>query len=78
MSEFCETTRYNPNVCSLCDKSFNPRVVRAIDYSECIGGYSECCGDMEFGPDPFAEEIREDSTPVWECSYHRCQSADDI
>lgn len=78
MSGFCEVDRFQPGTCGLCYKSFNPRETKAIDYTDCIGGYGQCCGDMEYGPDPFAEEIRGDSTPVWECSYHRFESAMDI
>ena len=39
------------------------------------------CGSTEnvtFEPDPFAEEIEHDSTPVWECAKCREESARDI
>jgi hypothetical protein len=39
------------------------------------------CGtteNLEYGPDPFAEEIHGDDTPVWECEACRYESARDI
>ena len=39
------------------------------------------CGgteNLEWGPDPYAEEIRGDDTPVWECVHCREESARDI
>lgn len=45
------------------------------------GQVCDACGtadDLEFGPDPYAEEIGHDSTPVWECVGCRDQSAMDI
>ncbi len=45
--------------------------------------YSKCCEcgtteDLEYGPDPMAEEIDGDDTPVWECKECRYQSGMDI
>lgn len=37
-----------------------------------------CTEDLEYGHDPFAEEIGHDDTPVWECVACRYQSAMDI
>lgn len=38
------------------------------------------CGEMgaTYGPDPYAEEIGNDDTPVWECGDCRHESAMDI
>jgi len=39
------------------------------------------CGTMKnlsYAPDPFSEEINNDSTPVWECEDCRHQRAMDI
>jgi len=39
------------------------------------------CGtteDLEYGPDPFAAEMNEDYTPVWECGDCRYESAMDV
>lgn len=33
---------------------------------------------ITWGPDPFAEEIDGDDTPIWECKNCRDESADDI
>lgn len=44
----------------------------------------KCCScgktgdDVTYGPDPYAEEIAGDPTPVWECEECRYQSAMDI
>lgn len=38
----------------------------------------ECDGDMTLGPDPFAEEIHNDSTYLWMCKGARYESAMDI
>ena len=40
----------------------------------------DCGGteNLEYGPDPFAEEIGGNETPVWECSACRHESAMDI
>lgn len=38
-------------------------------------GYIRVCA---FGPDPFAAEIRQDYTPVWQCGECAYQSAMDI
>lgn len=52
-----------------------------------IGGYCPCiepcnmCNsmlDLRFAPDPYAEEINYDDTPVWECDACRHESAQDI
>ncbi len=32
--------------------------------------YVDCPSPAEFGPDPYAEEIYDDSTPVWLCEHH--------
>ena len=37
-----------------------------------------CIDDLSFGPDPYAEEIGGNATPVWECGSCRYQSAMDI
>lgn len=42
--------------------------------------YQVCCScgsktELEFGPDPYAEDIGGDDTPVWECSECRENSA---
>lgn len=47
------------------------------------GSEDECCScgtnvDVEFGPDPYAEDVYGDYTPVWECRICREISADDI
>jgi len=34
--------------------------------------------DIEFSPDPYAEEINGDNTPVWECEDCRHESCMDI
>jgi hypothetical protein len=39
------------------------------------------CGsvdDVTFDPDPYADEICGDDTPVWECASCRIQSSDDV
>ncbi len=35
-------------------------------------------GEIEYAPDPYAEEINDDMTPVWECLKCRHESAMDI
>ena len=40
--------------------------------------WSGCLGEITYGPDPYAEEIHGDDTPVWKCAEHRCESARDI
>lgn len=34
--------------------------------------------DIEWGPDPYADDIHNDDTPVWECGDCRKTSADEI
>jgi C4-type Zn-finger protein len=34
--------------------------------------------DCYWGPDPYASEIHNNNTPVWECADCRYQSAQDI
>lgn len=34
--------------------------------------------DIEYGPDPYDEDVGGDDTPVWECDDCRTQSAMDI
>ena len=44
-------------------------------------GICERCGtsiNVTFGPDPYALEINDDDTPVWECANCRDESAGDI
>jgi len=39
------------------------------------------CGatdDLSFGPDPYDEEVNDDSTPVWECGNCRDERRDGI
>ena len=38
----------------------------------------DCAGELSYGPDPFAFEVNNDDTPIWLCSYHYGQLADDI
>lgn len=48
---------------------------------ECVeeGTYGiPCTGDVTFEPDPYAEEIHDDMTPVWMCEAHRNESARDV
>jgi len=44
----------------------------------CGKEFSVSSGDIEFGPDPFAEDVHNDPTPVWECEDCRYESAMDI
>jgi hypothetical protein len=42
--------------------------------------HKECCScgttkDLEYGPDPYSEDIHGDTTPVWECARCRHESA---
>jgi len=37
-----------------------------------------CTDNLEWGPDPYAYDINNDDTPVWECDHCREQSAMDI
>jgi len=50
--------------------------------NECVDGaassWYDCEGEVTFEPDPFAEEINGDDTPVWMCEHHRHESAMDI
>jgi len=41
----------------------------------CVCGTTE---NLEYGPDPYAEDVNGDDTAVWECFSCRQQSADDI
>lgn len=42
-------------------------------------GYGQDCdGIGRFGPDPYAEEIHDDPTPVWQCDGVNTGSAMDI
>lgn len=46
------------------------------DYKVC-----DRCGtteNLEWGPDPYMEEIHDDNTPVWECATCREQARQDI
>ncbi len=46
---------------------------------ECVdAGSGSCGGEVTFAPDPFAEEIWGNETPVWMCAEHRYASAQDI
>ena len=38
----------------------------------------ECDGKMTLGPDPFSEEIYNDSSDQWQCAGERYESAMDI
>ena len=70
-----------------------PRGLIEIKYSgEVTGGRRnmceneehKCCGsgkvgdDVIYGPDPYAEDVVGDDTPVWECEKCRYDSAQDI
>lgn len=50
--------------------------------SPCSAGQVCCsCGgttDLKYGPDPYAEEIGGNDTPVWECVSCRHERAMDI
>ena len=37
-----------------------------------------CKGEVTFGPDPYLDELYQDSTPVWMCESCRAERADDI
>jgi hypothetical protein len=37
-----------------------------------------CTEPATFEPDPYAEEIHDDSTPVWICESHYQERKDDI
>ena len=60
------------------------RVVRFTERSSSSSDNHPCCAcgtvgdDVTFGPDPYAEEIGNDDTPVWECENCRHESAQDI
>ena len=41
----------------------------------CICGTTE---NLEYGPDPYAQDVNEDDTPVWECGNCRYESVQDI
>lgn len=38
----------------------------------------DCDGEGQLGPDPFAQEIYDDNTPVWQCDGVRTGRAQDI
>lgn len=40
--------------------------------------FSDCAGEVTYGPDPAAWELYDDDTPVWMCEEHRYQSAMDV
>lgn len=46
---------------------------------ECVSAWiGDCKGKVTYGPDPLAAEVYNDQTKVWECDYHREQSALDV
>ena len=45
---------------------------------ECPTGHKWCSGLGAWGPDPFAEEIHNDKTPVFQCSGTDYESAQEI
>jgi len=44
----------------------------------CIFASEACEGQLLYGPDPYAEEIEGDETPVWLCQRHADDQAMEI
>jgi len=65
---------------------FSERMMEAAEeqFSQDGRACSKCCTEstpenpVTWGPDPFAEEIDGDGTPIWECQKCRDESADEI
>lgn len=73
MDHLCKTITPECYRCELNKDEIGIRVVE---------GECKSCGstaeDVTLAPDPFAEEIYGDVTPVWECENCRYESARDI
>lgn len=44
----------------------------------CCESCGECGPTVGFGPDPYAQEINDDLTPVWQCAHCSYEHAQDI
>jgi hypothetical protein len=78
--QFDENTPNGKLMIATCSEILN----NPIAQQSLSGSDDKCCrcgkvgDDVTYGPDPFAEEIAGDDTPVWECEECRYQSAMDI
>ena len=70
------------NECPICGlHDGNHKMSCRVEYRRCVDAdktYIVCEGQVTYGPDPFAEEIYGDKTPVWMCESHRYESFMDI